>query len=127
MTIDYKPIMLRPFLTMYIGSAPQLKRFFHQSYCLFLSLHVQTDRSFSFVTTSPPTSYFLKAAAGIEKGASKPGVCIHIPSDVQLYKLVLSYWCDFDCIVDVVTFASSPPLYSLTDGGNVNMYMLFIV
>ena len=25
------------------------------------------------MTTSPPASYFLKAAAGIEKGASKPG------------------------------------------------------
>ena len=34
---------------------------------------VQTDRTFSFVTTSPPTSYFLKAAAGIKKGAAKPG------------------------------------------------------
>lgn len=33
----------------------------------------QTNRTFSFVTTSPPTAYFLKAAAGIEKGASKPG------------------------------------------------------
>ena len=35
--------------------------------------HAQSDRTFSFVTTSPPTSYFLKAAAGITKGAQKPG------------------------------------------------------
>jgi len=35
--------------------------------------HPQSDRTFSFITTSPPTSYFLKAAAGIEKGAPKPG------------------------------------------------------
>ena len=35
--------------------------------------YTQSDRTFSFVTTSPPTSYFLKAAAGVEKGASKPG------------------------------------------------------
>lgn len=33
----------------------------------------QADRTFSFITTSPPVSYFLKAAAGIEKGAAKPG------------------------------------------------------
>ena len=39
----------------------------------FLSF-VQSDRTYSFVTTSPPTSYYLKAAAGIEKGAAKPGV-----------------------------------------------------
>jgi large subunit ribosomal protein L11 len=31
-----------------------------------------TDRSFSFVTKTPPASYFLKKAAGIEKGASEP-------------------------------------------------------
>ena len=31
------------------------------------------DRNFTFETSSPPTSYFLKKAAGIEKGASKPG------------------------------------------------------
>src|SRR5207245_6283093 len=28
------------------------------------------DRSFAFVTKSPPNSYFLKKAAGIEKGSS---------------------------------------------------------
>ncbi len=39
----------------------------------FLSTILQSDRTFSFITTSPPISYFLKAAAGIEKGASKPG------------------------------------------------------
>lgn len=31
------------------------------------------DRSFSFVTKSPPNSYFLLKAAGIEKGAQTPG------------------------------------------------------
>jgi large subunit ribosomal protein L11 len=34
---------------------------------------VQPDRSFTFVTKSPPASYFLKKAAGIEKGVGKPG------------------------------------------------------
>ena len=31
------------------------------------------DRSFTFVTKTPPVSYFLKKAAGIEKGAKEPG------------------------------------------------------
>lgn len=39
----------------------------------FLKFCSQSDRSFSFTTTSPPTSYFLKTAAGVEKGASRPG------------------------------------------------------
>ncbi|KAI9067561.1 mitochondrial ribosomal protein L11 [Trametes coccinea BRFM310] len=34
---------------------------------------VQPDRSFSFVTKTPPTAYFLKKAAGIEKGTGRPG------------------------------------------------------
>src|SRR5579875_1021714 len=31
------------------------------------------DRSFTFVTKTPPATYFLKKAAGIEKGATAPG------------------------------------------------------
>ena len=31
------------------------------------------DRSFSFITKSPPNSYFLLKAAGLEKGAQTPG------------------------------------------------------
>src|SRR6202048_712995 len=31
------------------------------------------DRSFTFVTKSPPNSYFLKKAAGITKGITTPG------------------------------------------------------
>ena len=38
-----------------------------------ISTLIQSDRSFSFTMNSPPVSYFLKAAAGIEKGASSPG------------------------------------------------------
>jgi len=30
------------------------------------------DRSFTFVTKTPPTSYFLKKAAGVEKGSGTP-------------------------------------------------------
>ena len=33
----------------------------------------QADRTYTFETNTPPVSYFLKAAAGIEKGAHKPG------------------------------------------------------
>ena len=34
---------------------------------------VYTDRTFSFVTKTPPASYFLKKAARLEKGASETG------------------------------------------------------
>jgi large subunit ribosomal protein L11 len=32
-----------------------------------------SDRSFTFVTKSPPNTYFLKKAAGIDKGTQTPG------------------------------------------------------
>ena len=31
------------------------------------------DRTFTFATKTPPASYFLKRAAGLEKGAATPG------------------------------------------------------
>jgi len=31
------------------------------------------DRSFTFVTKTPPASYFLRKAAGIDKGSQTPG------------------------------------------------------
>ena len=34
---------------------------------------VQPDRTFTFITKTPPASYFLKQAAGIEKGTGRPG------------------------------------------------------
>jgi large subunit ribosomal protein L11 len=34
---------------------------------------VYADRSFSFITKSPPASYFIRKAAGIDKGASEVG------------------------------------------------------
>ena len=34
------------------------------------------DRSFSFITKTPPASYFLKKAAGIPKGTQTPGASI---------------------------------------------------
>lgn len=34
---------------------------------------VYQDRSFTFITKTPPASFFLKKAAGIEKGGATPG------------------------------------------------------
>ena len=34
---------------------------------------VEPDRSFHFIIKSPPTTYLVKKAAGIEKGTAKPG------------------------------------------------------
>ncbi|HJO97594.1 MAG TPA: 50S ribosomal protein L11, partial [Rhodospirillales bacterium] len=31
------------------------------------------DRSFTFITKTPPASYYLKKAAGLEKAAEEPG------------------------------------------------------
>ena len=36
-------------------------------------LKAYVDRSFRFIVKPPPTSYFIKKAAGIEKGSNKPG------------------------------------------------------
>ena len=36
-------------------------------------ISVYHDRTFSFVTKSPPASYFLKQAAGLEKGSDTVG------------------------------------------------------
>ena len=34
---------------------------------------INPDRTFTFITKTPPTAHFLKKAAGIEKGTGKPG------------------------------------------------------
>ena len=34
---------------------------------------IQPDRTFTFVTKTPPTAYFLKRVAGLEKGTGRPG------------------------------------------------------
>jgi len=38
-----------------------------------VEITIYSDRSFTFVTKSPPASYLIRKAAGIEKGASEPG------------------------------------------------------
>lgn len=40
---------------------------------LGVRLSALSDRSFTFEVRSPPTSYLLKRAAGVEKGSSTPG------------------------------------------------------
>ena len=37
-------------------------------------ISVHQDRTFSFITKTPPASYFLKKAANLEKAASEPGI-----------------------------------------------------
>ncbi|KAJ3909246.1 ribosomal protein L11, RNA binding domain-containing protein [Lentinula edodes] len=34
---------------------------------------IRPDRTFSFITKTPPTSYLLKKVTGIDKGPAKPG------------------------------------------------------
>lgn len=36
-------------------------------------IQISPDKSFTFVTKTPPTAYFLKKAAGIDKGSGKMG------------------------------------------------------
>ncbi len=36
-------------------------------------INVYEDKSFDFVLKKPPVSYYLRKAAGVEKGASEPG------------------------------------------------------
>jgi len=38
-----------------------------------VTITVYSDRSFTFQTRTPPASYFLKRAAGIDKGTGTPG------------------------------------------------------
>ena len=38
-----------------------------------VTITVYSDRSFTFATRTPPASYFLKKAAGIDKGTGTPG------------------------------------------------------
>ena len=38
-----------------------------------VEITIYADRSFTFVTKTPPASYLIRKAAGLEKGAHKPG------------------------------------------------------
>lgn len=36
-------------------------------------IHVKSDRSYELIIFNPPSTYFLKQAAGIQRGAMSPG------------------------------------------------------
>ncbi|KAJ2020949.1 mitochondrial 54S ribosomal protein YmL19 [Coemansia sp. RSA 2337] len=38
-----------------------------------VAISIKPDRTFTFAVKSPPTSWLLKRAAGVEKGAAQPG------------------------------------------------------
>ncbi len=48
---------------------------------------VYADRSFSFITKSPPASYFIKKAAKINKGSQTPGKSAAIVGKVTMDQL----------------------------------------
>ncbi len=48
---------------------------------------VYADRSFSFITKSPPASYFIKQAAKISKGSQTPGKSAGIVGKVTMDQL----------------------------------------
>jgi large subunit ribosomal protein L11 len=48
---------------------------------------VYADRSFSFITKSPPASYFIKKAAKINKGSQTPGKSAGIVGKVTMDQL----------------------------------------
>jgi len=53
------------------------------------------DRSFTFITKTPPASFFLKKAAGLPKGGSEPGVVnlswLMERADGRVFSLVASW------------------------------------
>ncbi|KAF7776090.1 hypothetical protein Agabi119p4_4483 [Agaricus bisporus var. burnettii] len=73
---------------------------------------VQPDRSFSFVTRTPPVSYFLKKAAGIEKGPARPG---HEVTGTVSLKHVSSYKDDHRQRKESRDPSGSVIVYSLKD------------
>lgn len=55
-----------------------------------IRLHVFDDRTFKINLGSPPSSYLLKAAAGVDKGAAKPGSeVVGEVSLKQIYEIAL--------------------------------------
>ncbi|NWW42071.1 RM11 protein, partial [Panurus biarmicus] len=58
---------------------------------LRVRLLVHPDRTYSLTIGTPPTSYFLKAVAGVEKGSARPG---HEPAGVvslaQLFEVAVA-------------------------------------
>ena len=59
-------------MNLSFGISPLKQLFLFLFFFKFSVFH--QDRKFEFTTSQPPASYFLKKAAGIEKGSSKPGI-----------------------------------------------------
>jgi len=69
---------------------------------------VFSDKSFSFVTKTPPVSFYLKKAAGKEKGSSEPGrtiggsVKINQVREIAENKMKDLNAADIDCAIEMV-------------------------
>ncbi len=54
-------------------------------------MKVNSDKTYDFIVCPPPTSWLLKQAAGIEKGATKPGhdspACISVKHIYEIAKI----------------------------------------
>lgn len=58
-----------------------------------------SDRTFSFVTKTPPVSYFLKKAAGLPKGSTTPGRGANVGQVTmeQIHKIAEDKMKDLNC------------------------------
>ena len=57
------------------------------------------DRSFSFITKTPPASYFLRKAAGLEKGANDPGrEVVGSVTQAQLHEIAEAKMVDLNAV-----------------------------
>jgi large subunit ribosomal protein L11 len=57
-----------------------------------------TDRTFSFITKTPPVAYFLKKAAGLSKGSATPGKgTVGKVSVAQLREIAEQKMADLNC------------------------------
>ncbi|KAI8586689.1 hypothetical protein HDU89_007092 [Geranomyces variabilis] len=52
------------------------------------AITIEANRTFSFITKTPPTTWLLKQAAGIEKGSARPGdVIVGTVSVKHIYEI----------------------------------------
>ena len=92
-------------ITVYISQNVVLKDFVVSMFLFF-----QGDRTFTFEINSPPVSHFLKAAAGIEKGAQKPGELRHFSFTKKIEAMIKRKMVNMELgqgIINIVAFTSS--------------------
>lgn len=68
-TLGQKGVNIAEFCKQFNDKTKHLK----QGVPIPTKINCYPDRTFDFKISSPPNSYFLKAAAGIEKGSADPG------------------------------------------------------